>query len=60
MQVVKAHAYGNDFLLAPQEDQPDPGGLARRACDRHRGIGADGLILYRLADRSATDGAVQC
>jgi diaminopimelate epimerase len=54
MQVVKAHAYGNDFLLAPQEDQPDPGGLARRACDRHRGIGADGLILYRLADRGAT------
>ena len=50
MQVVKAHAYGNDFLLveesqiAPDRDRPD---LARRMCDRHRGIGADGLIVYK-------------
>lgn len=53
--VTKAHAYGNDFLL-----MPDPGEaagmaeLARAACHRHQGIGADGLILYRLRDRGAT------
>jgi diaminopimelate epimerase len=53
--VVKAHAYGNDFLLMPH-----PGGelrledLARAACDRHQGIGADGLILYRLHDGGAS------
>ena len=54
--VIKAHAYGNDFLLMPEREQaadrlPD---LARAACDRHRGIGADGLILYRLRPGGAT------
>lgn len=50
--VIKAHAYGNDFLLMPDDGQPhEPlAELARLACDRHRGIGADGLILYRLRD----------
>jgi diaminopimelate epimerase len=54
LQVVKAHAYGNDFLLVPQSDAQghDLPALARRMCDRHQGIGADGLILYEvLADR---------
>jgi diaminopimelate epimerase len=52
--VTKAHAYGNDFLL-----MPDPGegvnltDLARAVCDRHHGIGADGLILFRLRPRGA-------
>lgn len=49
MHFIKAHAYGNDFLLlseaslTPDIDRP---ALARAACDRHRGIGADGLIFY--------------
>lgn len=49
MRVIKAHAYGNDFLLVDESElpagiaRPD---LARRMCDRHRGIGADGLIVY--------------
>jgi diaminopimelate epimerase len=49
MRVIKAHAYGNDFLLVEEStlpagvDRPD---LARRMCDRHRGIGADGLIVF--------------
>jgi diaminopimelate epimerase len=48
MQFVKAHAYGNDFLLCAATDaarSPDLPALARRACDRHRGIGADGLMI---------------
>jgi len=52
--LVKAHAYGNDFLLVPAADATthDTAGLARRLCDRHTGIGADGLILYTvLPDR---------
>ena len=49
MRVVKAHAYGNDFLLV--EDAAIPAGtdrpaLARRMCDRHHGIGADGLMIF--------------
>lgn len=50
VQLTKHHGLGNDFLvvlgaadgaLAPER----LGALARRLCDRHRGIGADGLIL---------------
>jgi diaminopimelate epimerase len=44
----KHHALGNDFLVL-FDDQPLPrlpfGVLARRWCDRRRGIGADGLIV---------------
>lgn len=49
MHLLKAHAFGNDFLLAPRRDVParsDLPSLARRLCDRHRGLGADGLIVY--------------
>ena len=49
MKLVKAHALGNDFLLVREEDLPpgaDRVALARELCERHRGIGADGLIVY--------------
>jgi diaminopimelate epimerase len=48
MRFVKAHAYGNDFLLMPAsevEGRPSAD-LARAICSRHRGVGADGLMLY--------------
>jgi diaminopimelate epimerase len=44
----KAHAYGNDFLYV-REDEVGALAVDRLAlelCDRHRGIGADGLMLY--------------
>jgi diaminopimelate epimerase len=47
---IKAHALGNDFLLLDEATVPagaDRPALARRACDRHRGIGGDGLIFFR-------------
>lgn len=50
MIVVKAHAYGNDFLLVPARDVGagvDRARLARELCDRHRGVGADGVIFHR-------------
>ncbi len=48
MRFAKAHAYGNDFLYVHQSLV---GGialpaLAREMCDRHTGVGADGLIIY--------------
>jgi diaminopimelate epimerase len=49
MLFVKTHAYGNDFLLVPAAEAGASGDLpelARRMCARHRGIGADGLMLY--------------
>ena len=56
LSLVKAHAYGNDFLFIPhdQVEGLDPHALAREACARHTGAGGDGLILYTLApDRTA-------
>jgi diaminopimelate epimerase len=49
---TKGHAYGNDFLYVEQAALGQtPARLARELCDRHTGIGADGLILYaRTAD----------
>jgi diaminopimelate epimerase len=45
---VKAHAYGNDFLYTRADEAAglEADQLAIALCDRHRGIGADGLILY--------------
>src|SRR5215813_12520470 len=45
---VKTHALGNDFLLVENtENVPrNYADLALRICDRHFGIGADGLILW--------------
>lgn len=55
MRVIKAHAYGNDFLCAPlHEVSGDPVALARGMCHRHEGIGADGLILYELRPAGAS------
>jgi diaminopimelate epimerase len=51
--VVKGHAYGNDFLLVPESDVAGPPEiLARAMCDRHLGIGADGLMVYAFGPSS--------
>jgi diaminopimelate epimerase len=48
MRLTKHHALGNDFLILLDESGGAPllvdGDLARRLCDRRRGVGADGLI----------------
>lgn len=59
MDLIKAHAYGNDFLLVDERELPSPadeGRLARAVCERHRGIGADGLLIFAL-ERGASDRA---
>ena len=50
---AKLHGLGNDFVIV--EDlgarwEPAPEQVAR-ICDRHRGVGADGLILVRPSER---------
>jgi len=53
MRFTKAHSLGNDFLIVeasgsgPAAEVPE---LARRICDRHLGVGADGLILVSSPD----------
>ena len=48
LDLVKAHAYGNDFLFVPAGQTSDGGrpALARRLCDRHTGVGGDGLVFH--------------
>jgi diaminopimelate epimerase len=57
MNVVKAHALGNDFLLL-ESSEVSPGvkrpALARAMCSRHRGVGADGLIVFERDDDGAS------
>jgi diaminopimelate epimerase len=54
VSVSKHHGLGNDFLVLVANTEANRGvdlsipaaaELARRICDRHRGIGADGLLL---------------
>jgi diaminopimelate epimerase len=49
---AKTEAHGNDFLLVAEDDVEREARerLARAMCDRLRGVGADGLILYRGAE----------
>jgi diaminopimelate epimerase len=56
MKFTKAHAYGNDFLYVLESDASgrDLPALARQMCDRHTGIGADGLIIYTPTDAGAS------
>ena len=52
-RLIKAQAYGNDFLIAPGPAPADGAALARRVCDRHYGVGADGLIFAELTEDGA-------
>ena len=47
MKFQKMHGLGNDFILMDELDplKYDLSALAIKLCDRHQGIGADGIIL---------------
>jgi diaminopimelate epimerase len=55
---TKMHGLGNDFILI-EEDQLSPdtdlAELSKLLCDRHFGIGADGLIIVAPPDDPASD-----
>jgi diaminopimelate epimerase len=55
MRIAKAHGLGNDFLLIPRGDLAgDPAPLTRRLCERHTGVGADGVIFFEVDGARAT------
>lgn len=45
MQVSKYSGSGNDFVIFHALEEMNRGELAKRLCDRHEGIGADGMIV---------------
>jgi diaminopimelate epimerase len=54
VRFTKVHSLGNDFIVLDPEESAgivDVPGLARRLCDRHLGVGADGLLLISIKDR---------
>jgi diaminopimelate epimerase len=56
LQLSKLHATGNDFLVHgafAESNEPLAPTVAAALCDRHRGIGADGLLTIL----AGTDGA---
>jgi diaminopimelate epimerase len=55
MKFAKAHAYGNDFLYVEKRDVDGAAleRLSREMCDRHLGIGADGLIIFERTPAGA-------
>lgn len=57
MQFTKYHGLGNDFILIDNRQQPQPVLTPEQAvawCDRHFGIGADGVI-FALPGQAGTD-----
>jgi len=51
IRFTKAHAYGNDFIYVRRDAVAGTKAdgliaIARELCDRHTGIGGDGLILF--------------
>lgn len=51
MRFAKAHGLGNDFILVAEDLAPaELSPWAVRLCDRHRGIGGDGVVLHARTD----------
>jgi diaminopimelate epimerase len=51
MKFAKAHGLGNDFILVERRScPPDVAPWARRLCDRHEGIGGDGVLVYGVEE----------
>ncbi len=51
---TKMHGLGNDFVLLDcrEGEEYDFPTLAVRMCDRHRGVGADGLLIVLQSDKA--------
>jgi len=52
IQFEKYHGTGNDFIIINHDDLKNfktinPSDLARKVCDRHFGIGADGMMIAK-------------
>ena len=45
MHVTKYNASGNDFIIFHDSQKKDRRELAKLLCDRHKGVGADGMVV---------------
>ena len=54
MKFTKIHSLGNDFLIVEEGKDKrieDRASLAIQICERHTGVGADGLLLISIEDK---------
>ncbi len=56
MRFRKFHALGNDYLVLEGPIGVPASALLRRLCDRHRGVGADGVLIETFAGPDADAG----
>lgn len=54
IKFTKMQGLGNDFILVDYEKNTDFQALAEKMCDRHFGIGADGLIVVNPEDMNGS------
>lgn len=61
MRFAKGHGTGNDFVILPDpdDDLDLTAGLVARVCDRHFGVGADGVLRVVRAAAAGGDAAGQ-
>jgi diaminopimelate epimerase len=55
MKFTKIHSLGNDFLIIDESETPEleeKEALARRICKRHTGVGADGVLIISVKDKT--------
>jgi len=55
MKFTKIHSLGNDFLIIEEgkiKGSEDKSSLALQICERHTGVGADGLLLISIKDKN--------
>jgi diaminopimelate epimerase len=54
MFFTKMHGLGNDFLLIDGKGMKDGdlSTISRSLCDRHRGVGADGLLVFLPSEKA--------
>ncbi len=55
MRFVKMHGLGNDFVVFEEKELQgvkDRASFSKKVCDRHFGVGADGVIVVAPSDRA--------
>lgn len=55
MKFIKVHSLGNDFLVIGQKETSkisEMSSFAQNICDRHTGVGADGLLLISVNNKA--------
>lgn len=58
LKFIKFHGFGNDYIVIDANQFPDSNSLgefARRICNRHYGVGADGIAIVSLSQDQSAD-----